>query len=58
MNSMFSSREPPFWEMSSGTRPRDLSWSATACLESACTSPRAATPAMSIALKTKVWDMA
>ncbi len=38
--------------MSRTISPRCLSWSETACLESASTSPRALPPARSIALKT------
>ena len=41
-------------EISRTTMPRDLSWSATACLDSASTSPRARAPAMSMALNTYV----
>ena len=46
------SREECLSAMSSTTSPRDFSWSETACLESASTSPLALTPARSIALKT------
>jgi len=48
------SRELCLSLMSSTIRPRCLSWSETACLDSASTSPCALTPARSIALKTKV----
>ena len=48
------SREPLLSAMSSTIRPRFLSWSETACLDSASSSPRAFTPARSIALKTYV----
>ena len=46
------SREACLSVMSRTISPRDLSWSETACLDSASTSPRALPPARSIALKT------
>ncbi len=46
------SREACLSAMSRTISPRDFSWSETACLESASTSPLALMPAMSIALKT------
>ncbi len=46
--------EPRLLLMSRTISPRALSWSETACLDSASTSPRALPPARSIALKTKV----
>src|SRR5215211_2821416 len=49
---------PRFSAMSRTIRPRDLSWSLTACLESASTSPLLWTPTRSIALKTNVLLMA
>ena len=51
---MLISAEPRLAAMSMTIRPRALSWSATACLLSASTSPFAWPPAMSIALKTKL----
>ena len=46
------SREVCLSAISRTISPRDLSWSETACLDSASTSPRAFAPARSIALKT------
>ncbi len=46
------SREACLSAMSRTISPRCLSWSETACLESASTSPRALPPARSMALKT------
>ncbi len=48
------SLEPRFSAMSRTMRPRDFSWSLTACLESASTSPLLWTPTRSMALKTYV----
>ena len=54
MNSSEISLDPFLELMSRTISPRDLSWSVTACLDSASTSPRDGTPARSIALKTNV----
>ena len=52
MNSRLISLDLPLESMSRTIKPRALSWSVTACLESASTSPRDETPARSIALNT------
>ncbi len=52
MNARSISREACLSATSRTISPRAFSWSETACLESASTSPRALTPAKSIALKT------
>src|ERR1019366_1406686 len=52
MNASSISREECLSAMSRTIRPRCLSWSETACLDSASTSPRAFAPPRSIALKT------
>ena len=51
-NAISISREECLSAMSRTISPRCLSWSETACLESASTSPRALAPDRSIALKT------
>ncbi len=53
-SSRLTSRERYLCAMSTTTRPRSLSCSATSCFESASTSPRAGTPDRSIALNTNV----
>ena len=52
MNPNWISLEACLSAISRTISPRPFSWSETACLESASTSPRAFTPARSIALKT------
>ena len=52
MNASSISREECLSAMSRTISPRCLSWSETACLDSASTSPPALPPARSIALKT------